>query len=686
MTQTNSPLKGCIIAITGHTGSRTHAQIAAEITKEAGGKFTSSITRRNTHLVTTKCEFDRRTSKVRQAIQLKIPLVDLDWLDDSIQAGRQVDHQRYLYSVTESTAFSPKPSDSFTSALGLKRSASSFSESPEEKRFKPFNDDGDNIDENITDEQTAGSHDQIIPLDDGCPFVGYVVYINDSKTVFDATLNLTRSDLNCNKFYRMQVVWKEDDFRVCFRWGRQGETGQTQAAGNGSRADAIQRFQTKFREKTGLRWNERHESSINNKYVFCQMEYKSSTKEADDDERDVDRKSLSPMSPQKVERALEIKLEKHTDVVLKLIFNAEILATVVKDLQYDSKALPLDNLSKKIMLQGYEQLRGLNELIQKRQDDPKFAKNIYGTTFNEAVKMLTDRYFTLIPHSFGRSKPPVISTMVQLKGEVRLMESLEGMADTVRIMASGDEDDRSVGRMQQLYNELNLEEMSLVPEDDDPESEYDALRQYLVATSDSVHRVSFNIESIFRVSRIGEKERFGKFCKTMKTSDRRLLWHGSRCTNFAGILRQGLRIAPPEAPVNGYMFGKGVYLADMSSKSGNYCHAQLARGNMLLLLCEVELGKMRERTVHDYDAAEVAKSNRCQSTWGQGRKGPSKWKDAGGVWDELKGVKMPDTSEPPGDTDVPKSDLHFNEYVCYDAAQVRVRYLLHVKETRRGYY
>jgi hypothetical protein len=39
---------------------------------------------------------------------------------------------------------------------------------------------------------------------------------------------------------------------------------------------------------------------------------------------------------------------------------------------------------------------------------------------------------------------------------------------------------------------------------------------------------------------------------------------------FAGILSQGLRIAPPEAPSIGYMFGKGVYFADMVSKSANY--------------------------------------------------------------------------------------------------------------------
>jgi Poly(ADP-ribose) polymerase catalytic domain len=55
-----------------------------------------------------------------------------------------------------------------------------------------------------------------------------------------------------------------------------------------------------------------------------------------------------------------------------------------------------------------------------------------------------------------------------------------------------------------------------------------------------------------------------------------LLWHGSRSSNFAGILSQGLRIAPPEAPVTGYMFGKGIYFADMVSKSANYCQVSFS--------------------------------------------------------------------------------------------------------------
>jgi len=41
-----------------------------------------------------------------------------------------------------------------------------------------------------------------------------------------------------------------------------------------------------------------------------------------------------------------------------------------------------------------------------------------------------------------------------------------------------------------------------------------------------------------------------------------LLWHGTRASNLIGILLQGLKIAPPEAPTTGLAFGKGVYLAD----------------------------------------------------------------------------------------------------------------------------
>lgn len=62
-----------------------------------------------------------------------------------------------------------------------------------------------------------------------------------------------------------------------------------------------------------------------------------------------------------------------------------------------------------------------------------------------------------------------------------------------------------------------------------------------------------------------------------------------------GIMSQGLRIAPPEAPKTGYMFGKGVYFADMIQKSYNYCNDHNApNSSKYLLLCEVAIGSPLE--------------------------------------------------------------------------------------------
>jgi hypothetical protein len=66
-----------------------------------------------------------------------------------------------------------------------------------------------------------------------------------------------------------------------------------------------------------------------------------------------------------------------------------------------------------------------------------------------------------------------------------------------------------------------------------------------------------------------------------------------------------LRIAPPEAPVTGYMFGKGVYFADMVSKSANYCYAPQSDNVGLMLLCKVACGNFNPKYQADYNAANL---------------------------------------------------------------------------------
>lgn len=93
--------------------------------------------------------------------------------------------------------------------------------------------------------------------------------------------------------------------------------------------------------------------------------------------------------------------------------------------------------------------------------------------------------------------------------------------------------------------------------------------------------------------------------------------------------------------MNGYAFGKGVYLADLSSKSANYCMSSRSGGVGLIMLIEAELSNpMYEITTGDSNAADLAKKHNCIATKGIGCTGLAKWKDAGCVNEQLKGVMM----------------------------------------------
>ena len=96
--------------------------------------------------------------------------------------------------------------------------------------------------------------------------------------------------------------------------------------------------------------------------------------------------------------------------------------------------------------------------------------------------------------------------------------------------------------------------------------------------------------NIFALERKGEADRISKW---KQPNNRMLLWHGTKLTNFMGILSRGLKLAPPESPPTGYMFGKGIYFADMFSKSYAYCNDYMTANQpfKLMILCEVELGE-----------------------------------------------------------------------------------------------
>ncbi|KAG9698518.1 PARP-domain-containing protein, partial [Aureobasidium melanogenum] len=513
----------------------------------------------------------------------------------------------------------------------------------------------------ITEAQFASAGAKLdIPIDDGVASSWHVYVDPDTGIIYDASLNQTNASNNNNKFYRVQLLEDASGarYQTWTRWGRVGEHGQTAMLGDGSLEDAFSHFEKKFKDKSGLKWDDRGEKPKPKKYVFVERSYL-----ADDDEASA-QSGASPDDDETAYAPPKCTLDPPVQSLMELIFNPKHFANTMQALNYDANKLPLGKLSKATITKGFEILKELSALM-----------NNPSVTFND-FEQLSNQYYSYIPHSFGRNRPPIIRTLEMLKPEIDLLDSLSDLKNADEILKKAKESASQIHPLDSRFRGLGMQEMQALSPSS---SEFAEINQYLHKTCGSTHHVKYEVQDIFRIQREGEFERFDK-SEYSVGSDRRLLWHGSRSSNFGGILSQGLRIAPPEAPVNGYMFGKGIYLADMSSKSAGYCCAYNSDGHALLLLCEAELGKpMQTLTGASYQAAETAKEMGSLSTLGQGRMAPKAWKDAGCIHPSLTGTTMPDTTEDPGDTNVAGASLYYNEYICYDVAQIRLRYLLRVK-------
>ncbi|KAK3164340.1 hypothetical protein QOZ80_1AG0016250 [Eleusine coracana subsp. coracana] len=483
--------------------------------------------------------------------------------------------------------------------------------------------------------------DQHIP--DHIKMIYHVLQVGDD--IYDATLNQTNIGNNNNKFYIIQVLESDSggSFMVYNRWGRVGARGQDKLHGPFTiRDQAIYEFEGKFQDKTNNLWSDRKKfECYAKKYTWLEMDYG----ETEDNETNKAKNKGSI-----TDQIKETKLETRIAQFVSLICNISMMKQQMVEIGYNADKLPLGKLSKSTILKGYDVLKRISNVISRAD--------------RRQLEQLTGEFYTVIPHDFGfrKMREFIIDTPQKLKAKLEMVEALGEIEIATKLLEvdSGDQDDPLYARYKQLR-------CNFVPLEVDSE-EYSMIKTYLMNTHGKTHSgYAVDIVQVFKVSRQGETERFQKFANA---GNRMLLWHGSRLSNWAGILSQGLRIAPPEAPVTGYMFGKGVYFADMFSKSANYCYASGASRSGVLLLCEVALGDMNELLNADYNANNLPKGK--LSTKGVGQTAPdlveSKITEDGVVVPYGKPKEEPSK----------RGSLLYNEYIVYNVDQIRMRYVLHV--------
>uniref|UniRef100_A0A3Q0S7H7 Poly [ADP-ribose] polymerase n=1 Tax=Amphilophus citrinellus TaxID=61819 RepID=A0A3Q0S7H7_AMPCI len=482
------------------------------------------------------------------------------------------------------------------------------------------------------------------PVDSECKAkLGKAHVYNEGNDVYDVMLNQTNLQFNNNKYYLIQLL--EDDsskvYSVWMRWGRVGKVGQNSLVlCGGDLLKAKDIFKKKFFDKTKNEWEHRDcFEKVAGKYDMVLMDY--STNEKEENETTVD------TAPKKKPSQLDPKIQS----LLELICDLKAMEECVLEMKFDTKKAPLGKLTPEQIRAGYSALKRIEDCLKK--------KNGSSRDLLEAC----NQFYTRIPHDFGLKTPPLIRTEEELKEKIALLEALSDIQIAVKMVQSSEDSDEHP--LDRQYHSLRCKMQPL----DSSNPEYKLIEKYLQSTHAPTHSdYTMTVLDIFSVDRDGESNNF-----LSQLHNKTLLWHGSRLSNWVGILSQGLRVAPPEAPITGYMFGKGIYFADMSSKSANYCFANQSNDVGLLLLCEVALGDSNELLDADYEAGNMPAGK--HSTKGLGQTGPDPKNSA-----TLDGVTVP--MGPGLKTGVGKSNsysLLYNEFIVYNPAQIRMRYLLRIK-------
>jgi len=454
------------------------------------------------------------------------------------------------------------------------------------------------------------------------------IYINNDNA-YTCTLNQTDIETNKNKFYIMQIIYNNSTYDHFIRYGRIGEPGKSSIDTYQTNEEAKNAFEKQFKTKTGNNWSNKNSFiKKEGKYFLTETIY------------EVDKTAIVEIKKE------PSKLNERVQQLIKFISDVESMKKTLIELNIDLKKMPLGKLSK--------------VQIDKAQD---ILKKLINNNQPEEIAKLSSEYYTYIPYSCGRKKPPTIDSIDLIGEYTNQLDDLRQMDVAIKI---NQEAESSSNQLDSIYSNLNT---NIEPIDKSSDI-WKQIELYIKNTHASTHNFTATLVDAFSVMRNGERDNYNSYTKNI--GNKQLLWHGSRMTNFCSILNKGLLLNPDNigAVITGKMFGYGIYFANAFSKSANYTAYQTSNNYACLLLCEVALGNESKRTKADYYITkESLKKEGCDSTWGMGTSTPEKTII-------IDGVKIPNGKLHKSDV---KSVLLYDEFITYDLNQFNIKYMVIVK-------
>lgn len=467
-------------------------------------------------------------------------------------------------------------------------------------------------------------------IDDPVLSKNYHVLI-DENVAYTCTLNQTNVEANNNKFYIMQILENDNakEYLLYIRYGRIGDDGRKSHDTYSEKYMVINKFCSQFKTKTGNIWGGNFTKKAG-KYFMTQIDYGEKPIIKKDENKNI---------------VLSCDLDERIQDLIKRISDINMMNGLMTEFKLDLKKMPLGKISKQQIQKGYDTLKDLSEVIKSNDKDK--------------IVELTSMFYTYIPSSFGRRKPPLINTDEQIKQYSDILSVLTDLEIAGNIL--NDANNNDIHPINKIYRQLNID---IIPIQLDKDSgEYQMILDYVNNTHGSTHS-SYRLEllDVMKVKRQEEYERYKDYGNKM------LLFHGSRTANFMGILSKGLRINN-NAPKTGSMFGPGSYFANSVSKSANYCYVN---NNDIgyMLLCEVSLGNMYE-TYHSEYITHLP-NDKYQSTRGIGESIPDP---------KIKNYLDGDILIPNGKLikSGKRESLLYDEFIVYRENQIKLRYIMKLK-------
>ncbi|KAM8867700.1 protein mono-ADP-ribosyltransferase PARP3 [Synchiropus picturatus] len=459
---------------------------------------------------------------------------------------------------------------------------------------------------------------------------------------YDCMLNQTNIGNNNNKFYVIQVLKDQKSFYTWNRWGRVGEKGQSKLSPFDNVANAIKDFEKKFKDKTQNNWNDRENFvSHPRKYTLIEVD--------GDEDAEVKVDSVDGKVSTAAREYLPCTLDKATQKLIELIFNNDMFKEVMEHMNLDIKKMPLGKLSKMQIAKGFEVLEEIEAAMNQKSNAAKLEE-------------LSSKFFTTIPHNFGRRIPPTIKTVevVRSKKEMLLILADIEIAQTLKTETEKAQE----GKVETVPHPLDQDYTSLKCQltlMDRSTEIFKIIEKYLTQTACAYNKTK--IVNVWEVDRELEGDRF---LEHEEMENRRLLWHGTNIAVVAAILKSGLRIMPH----SGGRVGRGIYFASENAKSAGYVRTSKNTG--VMFLSEVALGK--EYTITRDNSSLKKAPNGFDSVVARGSWEPDPTQDTF-ITLENKQVAVPQgkaIAQPQ------YSDSHFSnsEYLIYKESQCRLRYLL----------